>query len=267
MALLLSIRPTTVNGQVSDETANDGEAPVRIEQLGENWQYARDADKLPLIRKALASGLLHAPSHDDNRSAFCKTFPRDLLAGRFEVIEPEFQVLSADDPRLGERVVQDTPEGVRELSMDDPRVHWHRCDAINREDSTAREEYQVFMGLELLGVPPYRFYRIELDGNPRNGPEEVVLSREHGNGYSHDYAWVKLKGCEIRRNVNVSSPRAWLKPDARDALSLLIRYRGRHMILDYTDWAKRGETQTKVSVYLTDFRSLEYCKWGDPFKH
>ena len=221
--------------------------PVRTETLGANWQYRRDADKLPVIRNALASGNLK-PQTDLKDAAFCSTFKEDFLSGRnVQVIEPSYEWLSVEDPRLGRW-------------MD---AIWN-CPGSDDVDPTVK-----FLSLGLYGVPPYRFYRLELDGNKKNGPEELVLYRESGNGYGQRYDWVDLKQCVIRRAHQVMSPQGILASDRdrRDALGLLISYRGKLMVLSYADWAKQGESETNGSrVRLAAFLETVFCHWNEPLR-
>jgi hypothetical protein len=92
------------NARVKDcgELPGFGDPPVKREALGENWQFNKDADKLPIFRKLIADGGLNLTPSNSKPPSFCKSFLRDLMAGKpIEVIEPELEVMSVDDPRLG----------------------------------------------------------------------------------------------------------------------------------------------------------------------
>lgn len=251
--------------QTQDPFSISYDGPVRIEDLGENWQFARDADKLPVIGKALAGRKLVPPIKGYNKEPICKAFPKDLIAGRnIEVIEPEIQILDANDPRLGGLLHVPVGDKVEHLDRDDPRVgRWHRCDGIDVGDSAAKSNESVFQGLGLDSLLPYRFYRLELDSNSGNGPEDVVMYRLADDGYAHIYRWIDLQGCEIRGMMGTGSPRV-RGADYKDALSLMIHYRGKAMVLTYTDWSKDGEAETTPVLTLQNIQPPEVCSWQDP---
>lgn len=223
--------------------------PVRMETLGANWQYKRDADKLPAIRNALASGKLKAPEYQVvtgyKNFEFCAAFKEDFLKGRnVQAIEPDYEILSVDDQRLEK---------------------WMNPKDCPDNDDAKRDS--VFLSLGLNGVPPYRFYRLELDGNKTNGKEDVVLYRSAGNGYWQHYDWVDLKQCLIRDARQVSSPKERSNMENRDALGLLISYRGLPMVLEYSDWARQGDLETNGSdVTLIGFNLSGVCSWGEPLR-
>jgi len=243
--------------------------PIRIKDLGENWQFEKDTDKLPIILKAMASGRLKAPPPTYNTEEFCKTFPEDLIAGRnIEVIEPDMKIMERNDPRLGARRYTDVgTKRVWKLSRDDPKVgHWYRCEGINSDESTASHPRNVFTFFDLVGLLPYHIYRVELDGNSENGPEDVLLYREYGNGFSHDYYWVDLNGCEIKQKIQNNSPAHWLHPENKDALSLMLRYKGKVMVLRYTDFAKKTDSEEQDTISINSLANpRKGCTWGDPF--
>jgi hypothetical protein len=101
----------------------------------------------------------------------------------------------------------------------------------------------------------------EIDGDLRNGFEHVVLYREEGNGYNHDYAWIDLKGCEVRRRIQVLSPKSSRQPRRADALSLMIRFQDAPMILEYANWAQGGDGGSMAIIALKDFKRGEVCRW------
>lgn len=131
---------------------------------------------------------------------------------------------------------------------------------------------------------PYRFYRIPIDTNVSNDIADIVETRlDNGlagrgdwkvDGYWQNYLWVDLKGCEIRGRAGVSSPEA-SDPKFPDALSMLIRYQGRAMVLLHESYpnyhvvyghkAELGDPKTIVSVRLTDLtHDQDFCVWETP---
>jgi hypothetical protein len=86
-------------------------------------------------------------------------------------------------------------------SADDPRMaKWKQCEGRDYHDFDIVPE-NFFDWLSKLGTPPYRYYRIELDGNKKNGLEDMIyynqpkdLNMQGETGY----AWVDLSNCEIK---------------------------------------------------------------------
>ena len=250
---------------------------MRIEDLGENWHYTTDADKLPVIREAIASGKLKLEplekSGTMNRAPFCQIFTTDFLDGKFKVIEPDYQALSDDDPRLGE------PLGMAVPVTEDPfstgeAYSWNKC---GRDPEPSPGDHTTYMGLafndNLSQLPPYRIYHTPADENAGAPWMNVALHREDEGlkkekgwrvtGYSHAYWWVDLKACESRSHVQILSPIAW-HADGRDALSLLIRYQGRPMVLAYQDWAAPEDPDNYRDVELVDLaKKRDYCRWKE----
>ena len=94
---------------------------------------------------------------------------KDFLAGEsFKAIEPDVRADSADDPHLAK---------------------WKKC-----EEETISPH--GFHWLSDLGGPPYRYYKIELDENKENGPEDILyynMSKDIPRSTT-GYVWVD--GCE-----------------------------------------------------------------------
>ena len=249
-----------------------GKPPFPYKDLGANWQYANDKDKLPLIRAAFKSERLRKHYFKPEDNPVCKTFPNDFMKGKFQVINPEFEALSDDDPRLGKAIPYNAPSDVWQKSDNQGPLYWNRCDEAPREESTAVDDNAVYGGLYQLGEPPYRIYRIKgKDGTKM----DIALVRE-GNGlkppkwkidgYGQDYYLVNLAGCEVLGVGQVFSP---VIQDNRkhDAVSLLIRYQGQPLVLAYLNWAKTGEPNS-VEVMLENLYSdpdhFELCDWAFP---
>jgi hypothetical protein len=177
-------------------------------------------------------------------AAFCSAFEQDFLNGRnVRAIEPDYAVLLVDDPRL------------------EPWMSTKDC-----PESDNLDPYSRWLGLGLYGVPPYRFYHLELDGDKKDGLENVVLYREAGNGYGQRYEWVDLRACAIRVAQHVMSPQE-SGASYQDAIGLLIAYRGQVMKLEYINWAKRGAVETNGGrISLSAFVQSGACSWSEPLK-
>jgi len=162
---------------------------------------------------------------------------KDLLANsNFKAIEPDVRADSVDDPKLG---------------------IWRQCD--DREYTDFDIDPKTFYGgLEQLGAPPYRYYRIELDNNPKNGPEDLIYHEhivEHPSNTLTGYTWVNLKKCEIMDNFIVEGSANWSeKPDAA-YLNTLVYYKRKLWILDFVDG---------FDLHLSrriDRSSMDICRW------
>lgn len=243
----------------------DNNTPVRLEDLGDNWHYTHDADKLPVIRADMPS---LEPSPDSeirgSRAPFCKTFKQDFLAGKFKVIEPDLQILSLNDPRLDKR--------------------WQHCASVDHSESTAKDLDRYYQGISVgmaRGEAPYRFYRIPIDTNVSHDIADVVETRLSNSlagrgdwkvdGYWQNYLWVDLKGCEIRGREQIGSPEA-RDPTYPDSLSMLIRYQGRVMVLSHESYPvyppygyvrkAKPDDPNYVFVALADLSHDEnLCRW------
>jgi len=157
---------------------------------------------------------------------------KDLLANRnFKAIEPDVRADSVDDPRMAK---------------------WKQC-----------EEYEfggplVFRSLDLRGAPPYRWYRIELDGNKENGPEDMIYYNMSSNipGSRTEYTWVDLKNCKIKNGFNVTGA-SETRSDKPNAIYLntLVYYKGNLWVVDFVDGF-----DFKLMRWL-DRERMETCRW------
>ena len=85
--------------------------------------------------------------------------------------------------------------------------------------SDQRTEEDHNDNIDRLGGPPYRYYRIELDGNKANGPEDMIYhnqTSEPGKQGTTGYTWVDLSNCEIKDGFPIiGALTKWSrKPDA-----------------------------------------------------
>lgn len=269
LAFTVAIAAADEPGSSAAEKPIPMTAPVRIDELSENWRYARDADKVPVIRAYVGEHRKKLRLAKQYDTPYCHRFMEDFLVGNFQVIEPAYQALFADDPRLGDRPVQDLQGGsVRRLPEGDPRLGWHRCGAVDFRDTDLPPEREgdFFRGPEWLGGPPYRIYRVEVDGDPKNGPEDVILAREKVNGWQR-YAWVDLKRCETKYRAQIGT---WFKKPGREhpePLGLLIRYRGHVAILSYVRDANspRGDPSEWVQFSFDRLHPRSECIWATRF--
>jgi hypothetical protein len=204
-------------------------------------RFDSEAKKLETIRQLLAKESKielsqYAPS-------MCHRALKDLLEAKgFEAIEPVVRAESADDPALAK---------------------WRQCAAKYPEnDEEARFFFHSFKDKD-LGAPPYRYYVLDLDGNPENGPEDLIY-HEMSRGPEYPlsitgYTWVDLERCQIKGGFKATGAltRRSRKPDAV-YLNMLVRYRGHIWVGDYVDGNNfLLERRKKGDVW-------EICQWFLP---
>ena len=257
-----------------------GKPPFPYKDLGANWQYTNDFDKLPLFRRAFETGKLRKYFFKPDNDPMCQIFPIDFVKGKFKVINPEYEALSNDDPRLGTPPTYSNPLPASEPPRYKGPTNWRRCDWAETTDSTAMDPRMVFQSLWMQGEPPYRIYRLNDEDGSRM---DIALVREDNSlkppkwkvdGYGQDYLWVNLNGCEIISAIAALSPQASMLDGLhQDGVSLLIRYSEKPLVLSYMNWAKRGEPDL-IAVSLDSFyqdpaekanpKPREICEWAFP---
>jgi|WetSurMetagenome_2_1015567.scaffolds.fasta_scaffold00104_38 hypothetical protein len=178
----------------------------------ESMKFDSEAKKLEFIRQMLLKEKVIEPFR--SVSKHCAPMLKDLLAGKnFRAIEPVVRADSEDDPRLAK---------------------WKHCEDFTHENLEPMEEYYH---LGLLGEPPYRYYRIELDGNKKNGPEDMIFHGESNRGHGNPgYEWVNLKKCKIMDEFAATGPGIILskKPNAVFQ-NTLVYYKRKLWMIDYSE--------------------------------
>jgi hypothetical protein len=162
-----------------------------------------ESKKLEIVRRVVQERRF-APNPASATLRYCTQAFQDLISGeRLVAIEPDVRADSEDDPRLAK---------------------WHRCDQA--EEADVKNRNFPYLGIEWAGGPPYRYYRVEVDGNPDNGPEDVLYT-ERGISNRTGYTWVDIEGCTVKRTVNlmvIHFPEP--PPPGQYKLNLLASYRG-----------------------------------------
>lgn len=224
--------------------------------------------QLEITRRAFLGRQLMAPAKGFNEEPLCEAFLEDLKTGQHMApIAPVMEVMDLDDPRLGGRASLWVNGKMEYRDQDDPRVgRWHRCDGIEAYESAANHLGFVFQGLiHENGLPPYRFYEVDLDGDASNGLEDIVTYRSADDGYTQIYQWIDLQGCEVRNQFAEVSPRA-LGAEYKDALSLVFQYKGVPMVLSYADLSSGRDIEaiSMPKIVLLDFYNRQLCTWKAP---
>ena len=174
----------------------------------ETMKFDSEAKKLEFVRQMLAKEKYLCPG-GDKPVPHCELMMKDLLAGKnFKAIEPDVRVDSADDSRLAK---------------------WKKC-----EDEMISP--LGFHSLNDLGGPPYRYYKIELDGNKKNGPEDMIyynMSKDiplSGTGY------VWMDGCEVKRTFTIiGALQNWSDKPNAVYLNTLVHYKGKLWVAELVD--------------------------------
>jgi hypothetical protein len=178
----------------------------------ESMKFDSEAKKLEFIRQMLLKEKIIEPF--GSISGRCAPMLKDLLAGKnFKAIEPVARADSEDDPRLAK---------------------WKHCEDYKHDGLEPIEEYYH---LGLLGAPPYRYYRLELDGNKKNGPEDMMFHGVSNRGHGRpSYEWVNLKKCKIMGGFAATGPGSILskKPNAVFQ-NTLVYYKRKLWMIDYSE--------------------------------
>ncbi len=184
-----------------------------LRSQSEKPDFDNETDKLNFMRKIVKKQKF-APARPEQHfesSEYCQHFFTDFVNGKgIEAIEPEYRTNDENDPRLEK---------------------WnHSC---ADKGSGAEDAYDYLWS---LGGPPYRYYQIDVDGNPKNGKEDVFYTDfEKGDSVSvighNGYFWIDLKRCVVAGGaLPTSTPvgLALLPPNAY-SLSLLVKYRNEYL--------------------------------------
>lgn len=208
----------------------------------ESMRFDSEARKLDFIRHYVATHRKQIKPFE-NSPPDCFRVLNDFLADRhFKAIEPVVIADSEDDPRLAK---------------------WDQCRGSDYRDLGLAPE-ELYGSLRLLGGPPYRYYRVELDGNKSNGPEDLIYQEtpkdpsKQTNQTFTGYTWVDLKRCKMKGTFHATGyvSRFSSKKDAV-YLNVLIDYKGQVWFLDYVE----GFSLT-IARWLG--RGMKTCSWDIP---
>lgn len=208
----------------------------------ESMRFDSEARKLDFIRHYVATHRKQIKPFE-NSPPDCSHVLSDFLARRhFKAIEPAVIADSEDDPRLAK---------------------WDQCRGSDYRDLDLAPG-ELYGSLRLLGGPPYRYYRVELDRNKSNGPEDLIYQEtpkdpsKQTNETFTGYTWVDLKRCKKKATFHATGyvSRFSSKKDAV-YLNVLIGYKGQVWFLDYVE----GFNLT-IARWLR--RGMKTCRWDIP---
>ena len=213
------------------------------------------AEKLTAIQGVLRSHRF-AASTQPRGPNLCAALIRDFTTVRnIRAIEPVVVATSKGDPALKK---------------------WRQCDDASiyemKTDDVGKDGYSGLWG---LGGPPYRYYRLEVDGNPKNGPEDVLYHEtfrdETGRplGYgSSAYSWVDLEGCAMRGQFGVPWITSWNETYPSNLLRIHapVTRKGEAYLLElytYSDDPTGSRYRFKVTPFNTRNFRKAYCSWEE----
>jgi uncharacterized protein len=177
----------------------------------EKPDFDNETDKLDFMRKIVKEQKFTPPRPELSFESgeYCQQFFRDFVDGKGMVaVEPEYRINDENDPRLEK---------------------WnHSCED---KGSAAEDSFDYLGG---LGGPPYRHYKIDVDGNPKNGKEDVfytdVMQDEGVQFGNNDYFWIDLNRCVVAGGAGpTTAPGLGLLPPNTYYLTLLVRYRNKYL--------------------------------------
>jgi hypothetical protein len=202
----------------------------------EKPDFDAEVDKFEFMRRIVKGSELYPAEPNE----FCQRFLKDFRNGEgVEAIEPDVRTNDESDPRL---------------------TRWNQCKGNDANGPGA------FGGIQLdLGGPPYRYYQIDLDGNPQNGKEDVIYTdfqRGSSGGVvgENGYFWVDLNACVViggsgsvmTHGLELLRPNAYL-------LNVLVKYRGSYRVVDISPSGHTGFTLGTGA--LGDMAQRRSCLW------
>jgi hypothetical protein len=204
----------------------------------ETMRFDSEAKKLEFIRKALKKEEYMKLDEVESKRSDREEMMKDLLVNRrFKAIEPIVRANSKEDPKLAK---------------------WKRCEKLDYKDMGVEPE-SFYDGLDRLGVPPYRYYRIDFDSDSKNGLEDVVYHNGPGKGSpmgTTGYTWVDLDRCEMMDHLYATGA-GTMKSRKKGAayLNTLVQYKGNLWLLDYV------EGHYLKLLRRIDPERIETCLW------
>jgi hypothetical protein len=169
------------------------------------------------------------------------------------------------DLRADRQIVAVEPD-VRTDSETDPALKkWHECEHATPDQMETTDPNAYFTHLEFLGGPPFRYYKIDIDGNPNNGKEDLIYHEKSRSGQSGStgYDWVDLKGCFVKGGAPVT--RSERTPKGFQQVDLVTKYRSEYVVLDmYTNSTDPNESRYRLRMYRLNRQKPFVCAWHEP---
>lgn len=207
-------------------------------------EFASESEKLKFMQNIVMKHKFHSPEYPAN-SEFCQQLLKDFSTGKdlIRAVEPDVRANDENDPRLAK---------------------WHQCENPDVDKPTRIDGFDFFSD---LGGAPYRYYRIDLDGNPRNGKEDIIYTEMHqpgtkwaGTGQS-GYHWIDLHNCVHKGGVRVY---AQYPPEPLHLgmyhLSTIVKYRGRYLTMELNPIGGAYHLVTGAFDSASNHKGY-YCAW------
>jgi hypothetical protein len=210
-----------------------GESPLPLAHAGQS-PIQKEAHKAQRIKAILQKQPMY-PQVSINDPAFCGPFLDALKSAspKIEYVEPLLKTDNANHPGL---------------------KHYRKCEGATYPGGPPDNAFDTF---DAIGQKNFRLYRLDLDGNPKNGIEEVIYGevdweRSYGMNQSPGYSLIDLEQCEFKKDgVPVYQSD---RPEGRvlDNYNALIRYQKRYYVLDLDDI---GVKQQRYNLTLWNFQA------------
>lgn len=215
----------------------------------ESHLFPSEAKKMEVLINYVKGHSIEVMASD--RDGYCENLGKELRDGKLTAVEPDIRAETEYDPRLEK---------------------WHRCDNEDVSDHPELFDNGFYDGFSRLGQPPYRYYRLELDGNKADGLEDV-LYHEMGPTYYNananvgqtGYSWVNLKKCQFQNSAPESQlymMRKQLKEYYR--FSLIANKDKEYLALSFFTYSKtdkKPEYLISMNKLNRNGKGLSACLW------
>lgn len=188
------------------------------------------------------------PRYSNGTAKFCNEFYNALKTAdkSIEYIEP---VLRTDDPNHPEL------------------KEYHSCDDKESYD----DDEQIYNNIHMIGDKGFRLYRLDLDGNPKNGLEEYIYGENDSKSYGPQqkgidgYKKVDFEECRIVSFI-IGHPYEGAAKWKKENYNAMIRYKGHYYIYDLHDDRLSDISQPSYQLELYQFLSMKQLFEGYPGK-
>lgn len=188
-----------------------------------------------------------------------------LNEGKFSLVKEH---RSANLQKFCTRFIDELRRGSSAITFVEPIVSTDDLNhlSLTRYQNECRRDLDHrYVGLSNLGDWRFRLYRLEFDGNPKNGPEELIYAEnEYGKGSDFarhgggGYYRIDFKKCDVVDSwlVGYENSRAIEQAVGRpiDNYSAIIRRQNHNYILSIMAGVSKGERQSYHTIYIYDMR-------------
>ncbi len=179
----------------NDEIAyNDKKTTTLVSNLDDLQQKDEEQIISAVAKMQIADLSIESKSEQDRGRDFCSNFLVDFKRGQFEFVKP---IVTADN--LNDRKLQKYLQKCRNLSLN-KTVYWlpHIWRYL-QETKTPKDEWED-SGTKVYATHYFKLYRVNFDGNKKNG-DELVFSGECDGGH---VKIINLEQCKELDEIQVS---------------------------------------------------------------